>query len=84
MQRGQVLAVLLGVSGVGDDSYDGALQRRPPQEPLAHQLHVPRGVHAEPDRGARQEHVFVGEQERETTRYLNSAARGHFNGDRRR
>lgn len=59
MQGGQVVGVVLWVSGVGNHSYDGAFQRSPPQQPLAHQLHVPRRVHAEPDGGARQEHPLM-------------------------
>lgn len=77
MQRGEVVGVVLGVSGVGNHSDDCAFQRSPPQQPLADQLHVPRRVHAEPDGGAREEHPFVGQQQRETARYLNSSAGGH-------
>ncbi len=77
MQRGQVVGVVLWVSGVGNHSDDGAFQRSAPQQPLADQVHVPRRVHAEPDGGAREEHPFVGQQQRETARYLNSSAGGH-------
>lgn len=77
MQGWQVVGVALRVSGVGDQSYDGALQRRPLQQPLADQLHVPRRVHAEPDRGSGQQHSFMGQQQRETARDLDPAAGGH-------
>lgn len=77
MQGGKVVGVVLWVSGVGNHSYDCAFQRGPLQQPLADQVHVPRRVHIEPDCGARQQHPFMGQQQRETARYLNSAVRGH-------
>ena len=77
VQRGQVVGVVLRVPGVGDQPDDGALQRGPPQEPLADQVHVPGGVHAEADGGARQQHAFVGQQQREAARDLDPVAGGH-------
>lgn len=77
MQRGDVVGVVLGVSGVGNHSYDCAFQRSPPQQPLADQVHVPRRIHAEPYGGAREEHPFMGQQQGQTPRYLNGAVGRH-------
>lgn len=78
MQGGEVVGVVFWVSGVGNHSYNCAFQRSPSQQPLADQVHVPRRVDAKPDGGAREEHSFMGQQKRETTRYLYSAAGGHY------
>lgn len=71
MQRGEVVCVVLWVFSVGNHSDDCALQRSPPQQPLADQVHVPRRVHAESDGGTREEDLFMGQQQRQTARYLN-------------
>lgn len=77
VQRGEVVGVVLRVSGVRNHPYDGAFQRSPLQQPLSDKVHVPWGVHAEPDRGAREKNSFVGQQQRETARYLNCTAGDH-------
>lgn len=77
VQGGQVIGVVLGVSGVGNHSYDCAFQRSPLQQPLTDQVHVPCRVDAEPDGGAGQQHSFVGQQQREAARDLDTAARSH-------
>lgn len=77
MQRGEVVCVTFWVSGVGYHSYDSALERRPLQQPLADQVHVPRRVHAEADGGTREENLLVGQQQRQATRYSDSSVRRH-------
>lgn len=58
----------LWVFGVWYHPYDCALERSSPQQTLAHELHVPRGVDAEPDGGTRQNHLGAGQQQRQATR----------------
>lgn len=53
MKRWEILCVVFGVSRVGYHPYNGAFQRGPLQQPALHELHVPRGVHADPHRRAR-------------------------------
>lgn len=77
MQRGEVVGVVLGVSGIGNHSYDSAFQRSPPQQPLADQVHIPWRIHAEPYGGAREENPFMGQQQGQTSRYLNCAVGRH-------
>lgn len=64
VQRWEVVSVKLWVLGVWYDSNDCALERSAPQQPLADELHVPRGVHAEPDGGTRENNLGIGQQQR--------------------
>jgi len=47
VQGRELIAVVLGVSSVWNNPYDGALQRGPLQQSALHQLHVSRRVDAD-------------------------------------
>lgn len=68
---------MVGISGVGNHSYDRALQRGALQQPLANKVHVPRGVHAKSDSGTRKENSFMCQQQRQTARYLHFGVACH-------
>lgn len=73
----ELVRLVLRVPAAGNHPYDGALQRGSPQQPLADQVHVPRGVHAEAAGGAREEDPFVGQQQRQSARDANSTIGRH-------
>lgn len=76
VERRQRVEVAGRVVRVGNDAEDGALERRALQQPAPHQLHVPRRVHAGAHGGARQQHGFGRQQQRQAGRDLDGAARG--------
>lgn len=69
--------MVVGVSGVGNHSYDRALQRGSLQQPLANKVHVPRRVHDQSDSGTREENTFMCQQQRQAARYLHFAVACH-------
>lgn len=77
VQRWEVVGVELWVFGVWNHSYDCALERSSLQQTLADELHVPRGVDAEPDGGTRQDDLGAGQQQRQATRESDSGFRRH-------